>query len=194
MSDFVSPISGKEFEEISSSKGIIRTDSYDNAVSPYKGTVKIGDDSSSVEITHNYNNKTYTTKFGNLNKVKVRDGQRVGTGESIGTTKRGKTEFSISDTYGLDVTKNLYKTDKSEKRPQINVSKGLDRRTIKNVLTPEKPEIDVTDRDEVKQYITPSKPEVDMTDRDFIKGALTPKPSPLSNLREDIQRIKNLMK
>lgn len=191
MSDFVSPISGKEFEDISSSKGIIRTDSYDGAVSPYRGTIKLGDDNSSVEIVHNYNNKTYTTKFGNLNKIRVRDGQRVGTGESIGTTKRGKTEFSISNSYGLDVTKNLYKTDKSEKRPQINVSKGLDRRTIKNSLTPEKSDLD---RDKIKKYLTPSKPEVDTTDRDFIKGELTPEPSVISNLREDIQRIKNLMK
>ena len=191
MSDFVSPISGKEFEDISLSKGIIRTDSYDGAVSPYRGTIKLGDDSSSVEIVHNYNNKTYTTKFGNLNKIRVRDGQRVGTGESIGTTKRGKTEFSITNSYGFDVTKNLYKGEKSEKGKKVNDKKGIDRDTIKNALTPEKSDLE---REKIKKSLTPSKPEVDTTDRDYIKSELTPKPSVISNLREDIQRIKNLMK
>jgi murein DD-endopeptidase MepM/ murein hydrolase activator NlpD len=196
MSDFVSPISCKNFKDISFSKGVIKTRLYDYAVSPYNGTIILSDDSSCVEIKHNYQNKTYFSKFCGLNKIKVNNGQKVSSGTVVGLTKDGKTEFSVKNSIGSDITNKMYSDTKTSEPTQKIKGKGkyTDPDYVLSKLKPSKPKIDFSDPESIERMLKPEEPKIDFSDPESIKKMVKPKPSVMSTIREDIQRIKNLMK
>jgi hypothetical protein len=196
MFDFVSPISGKNFKEVYYSKGVIKTRLYDYAVSPYNGVVILSDDSNCVEIKHSYNKNTYYSKFCGLNRLKVNDGQRVSSGSVIGLTKDGKTEFSIKNNIGIDVTNKFY-SDKKQNKTTEKIKGKVDLTDPEYVLSklkPTEPDVDFSDSQSIERKLSPEGPNVELSDPKSVEGMLKPKAPMFDSLREDIQRIKNLMK